>query len=93
VRRGALDDAIATFGKATEAKPQDALAYFNLGRTYELRYYRMRRWIRMSPSEGRWMGNPADVKRAIASYERYVKLGGPFETEARQAMQNLQWIK
>jgi VWFA-related protein len=93
VRRGALDDAIATFGKATEAKPQDALAYFNLGRTYELRYYRMRRWVRMSPSEGHWMGNPVDVKRAIASYERYVKLGGPFVTQARESMQNLQWLK
>jgi VWFA-related protein len=93
VRRGALDEAIATFGKAAEAKPEDALAYFNLGRTYELRYFRMRRWIAYSPSEGRWLGNTADLKHAIASYEQYVKLGGPFETQARQALQNLQWLK
>ncbi|HEY3158043.1 MAG TPA: VWA domain-containing protein, partial [Vicinamibacterales bacterium] len=50
VRRGALDDAIKTFRKATDARPDDALAYFNLGRTYELRYFKMRRY---SPTEAR----------------------------------------
>lgn len=90
VRRGALDEAIATFRRATGAKPEDALAYFNLGRTYELRYFKTRRY---SQSEGRWLANAADIKHAIASYEQYVKLGGPFEAQARQAMQNLQWIK
>jgi VWFA-related protein len=90
VRRGALNDAIATFRKATEAQPDDALAYFNLGRTYELRYLKMRRY---SPSEARWLANPADIKNAIASYEQYVKRGGPYETQAREAIQNLQWVK
>lgn len=93
VRRGALDDAIETFTKATKAKPEDALAYFNLGRTYELRYYKMRRWVRVTSSEGRWVGNNADLKSAVASYERYLTLGGPFEVPARQAIQNLQWVK
>jgi VWFA-related protein len=90
VRRGALDDAIKTFQRATLTSPDDALAYFNLGRTNELRYFKMRRY---SPNEGRWLSNPADVKNAIACYERYVKLGGPYESQAREAMQNLQWIK
>ncbi len=90
VRRGALDDAIKTFRKATDARPDDALAYFNLGRTYELRYFKMRRY---SPTEARWISNPADIKSAIASYEQYVKLGGPYQGHAREAIQNLQWLK
>jgi len=90
VRRGALNDAVGTFRKATETNPDDALAYFNLGRTYELRYFKMRRY---SPSEARWLANPADIKDAIASYEKYVKFGGPYATQAREAIQNLQWVK
>jgi len=90
VRRGALDDAIKTFKRATVAQPDDALAYFNLGRTYELRYFKMRRY---SQTEGRWLSNPSDVKNAIECYDRYVKLGGPYENQAREAIQNLQWIK
>ena len=90
VRRGALDDAIGTFRRATGAHPDEALAYFNLGRSYELRYFKRRRF---SQSDGRWMANSADVKNAIAAYEEYVKLGGPFETQARNAIQNLQWLR
>jgi tetratricopeptide (TPR) repeat protein len=90
VRRGALNEAIGTFKKATETNRDDALAYFNLGRTYELRYFKMRRY---SPSEARWLANPADIKNAIASYEHYVTIGGPYETQAREAIQNLQWVK
>lgn len=90
VRRGALNDAIDTFKRATDVKPEDALAYFNLGRTYELRYVKTRRY---SQSEARWISNRADLGNAIASYEQYVKLGGPFATQAREAIQNLQWLK
>lgn len=90
VRRGALDDAIQTFRKAADANADDALAYFNLGRTYELRYYKTRRYI---PADGQWMGNRQDVKDAVASYERYLRLGGPFSAQARTALQNLQWLQ
>jgi tetratricopeptide (TPR) repeat protein len=90
VRRGALNDAIAAFKKATESKPDDALGYFNLGRTYELRYLKTRRY---SQTEARWLSNPADIKNAIASYEQYVKAGGPFEAQARESILRLQWIK
>ena len=90
VRRGALDDAIGTFRKATVAKPDDALAFFNLGRTYELRYFKRRRY---SPTDARWLADPADIKSAVASYEQYVKLGGPYEAQARTAIHNLQWQK
>lgn len=90
VRRGALDAALDTFRKATNANPDDALAYFNLGRTYQLRYFKTRRY---SQTEGRWLANAADIKNAIASYQQYLKLGGPYEAEAREAMNNLQWVK
>jgi VWFA-related protein len=90
VRRGALNDAIDAFKKATESQPDDALGYFNLGRTYELRYLKMRRY---SQTEARWLSNPADLKNAIASYEQSAKIGGPFEPQAREAILRLQWIK
>ena len=85
-----LNDAIATFKKATESKPDDALGYFNLGRTYELRYLKMRRY---SQTEARWLSNPADLKNAIASYEQSAKIGGQFEPQAREAILRLQWMK
>ena len=90
VRRGSLDDALNSFKKATEAKPDESLAYFNLARTYELRYFKTRRY---SQSQRRWMANSEDVKRALANYELYVKLGGPFEAQAHEAIQALQWVK
>ena len=33
------------------------------------------------------------MKRALADYEEYLKLGGPFQAQAREAIQNLQWVK
>ena len=90
VHRGALNDAITMFKKATESNPDDALGYFNLGRTYELRYLKTRRY---SQTEARWLSNPADIKNAIASYEQYLKTGGPYESQARESILRLQWIK
>jgi len=90
VRRGALDEAVKTFRRATEVKPAEALAYFNLARTYQLRYFKTRRY---SSTEARWMANASDIKNALANYEQYLKLGGPYEVEARRAVQNLQWVR
>jgi VWFA-related protein len=90
VRRGALNDAVDTFRKATTAHPDDGIAFFNLGRTYELRYFKMRRY---SQSEARWLDNPADIRDALAAYEQYVRIGGPYEAQAREAIQKLQWMK
>jgi len=88
VRRNALDDAVDTFQRAVDTRPDEALAYFNLGRTYELRYYKMRRF---SATAARWFDNPADAKKALESYEAYLKIGGPYEDEARTAVGRLQW--
>lgn len=88
VRRGALNDAIDTFGRALERQPKDSLAYFNLARTYELRYHQMRRFSRPG---SRWVDNPADLNKAAENYEAYLKLGGPYEAEARAALERVQW--
>lgn len=90
VRRGTLDDAIRTFEAAIAVNPHDALAYFNVARTYELRYFKLRRY---SPFDGRPVGNKGDIRAAIASYEQYVRLGGPYLEQAREALQNLAWLQ
>lgn len=88
VKRGAVNDALATFERALAADPKDALAYFNLGRTYELRYYQMRRFSRPT---ARWVDNPEDARKAIENYERYLAIGGPYEADARSAVERLRW--
>jgi len=88
VKRGAVNDALATFKRALAADPKDALAYFNLGRTYELRYYQMRRFSRPT---ARWVDNPEDARKAIENYERYLAIGGPYEADARSAVERLRW--
>jgi VWFA-related protein len=90
VRRGTLSDAIRTFESAIRANPDDALAYFNLARTHELRYFKLRRY---SPFDGRPIGNRTDISAAIANYEQYVKLGGPYVDQASQALHNLAWLR
>ena len=87
VRRGTANDAIATFEKRSRSSPKDSLAYLNLGRTYELRYYQMRRFSR--PAAGGWM-SPQDLRRARRYYESYLKLGGPYEADARAALERLE---
>jgi VWFA-related protein len=88
VRRGALNDAIATFERALASAPDEALTHFNLGRTYELRYYQLRRF---STPTARWVDNPADARKAIEHYEAYLKRGGPYEADAQAAIDRLRW--
>jgi VWFA-related protein len=90
VRRNALGDAIDTFEKAAKADPKDPLAFFNLGRTYELRYFAMRRFSRPS---SRWVDNPELLNKAIENYEVCTKLGGPYEADARAAIDRLRSIR
>jgi len=90
VRRGAVNDAIATFEKAVAAQPGDGLAHFNLARTYELRYHQMRRFSRPT---ARWVDNPADRQKAIEHYEAYLGLGGPYEADARAAIERLRSLQ
>lgn len=91
VRRGAFDDAIEVFTTITTSKPGDSLGFFNLGRSYHLRYLRLQQNIALSRIGDKSAIGDDDRKRAIAAYRQYLALGGPFETEARQAIAMLDW--
>ena len=90
VRRGALDDAITAFSKAAAAVPSDPLAFFNLGRAYEMRYVRGQRYV---SSQRRWTASDEDRRKATENYERYVKLGGPYASQAVEAISRLAWTQ
>jgi VWFA-related protein len=90
VRRNALGEAIETFERAARANPQEPLAFFNLGRTYELRYFAMRRFSRPS---SRWVDNPEFLNKAIENYEACTKLGGPYADDARAAVERLRNLR
>jgi VWFA-related protein len=90
IRRDALDDAIAAFTRAAERVPTDALAQFNLGRAYELRYGRSQRYV---SSQRRWTTGDTDRRKAIDHYETYLRMGGPHEAEVRAALLRLEWSK
>jgi VWFA-related protein len=90
VRRRALDEAIAAFTRAADSAPGEALAQFNLARTYELRYGRSRRYV---SSQRRWIPRDADRRKAIEHYETYLEMGGPYAAEVRDALLRLDWSK
>lgn len=91
VRRGALDDAIDVFTKITASKPTDSLGFFNLGRSYHLRYLRLQQNIATSRIGDKSAIGDEDRKKAIAAYKQYLGVGGPFEKEAREAIAALDW--
>jgi VWFA-related protein len=86
--RGALPDAIASFQVAIDAAPQETVSYFNLGRAYELRYFRTRRYIWQAQ---RWISNEKDRTAALENYERYLTFGGPYADAAREGVTRLKW--
>jgi tetratricopeptide (TPR) repeat protein len=88
VRRGALDAAIDSFERATTTAPTDALGYFNLARTHQMRLLKSQRY---DPQMQKWIGGDEDRRRAIASFEKYLQLGGPYERQAREALAALAW--
>lgn len=89
-RRGALDEALASFKKASELQPQDAMTLFNLAKTYELRYVRSMRYV---DSQRAWVSSEEDRKQAEAHYQRCVALGGPYARQAEEALSRLAWAK
>jgi Flp pilus assembly protein TadD len=90
VRRGALDDGIAAFTRAAEVAPDEPLAYFNLGRAYQMRFSRDTRYV---ASQRRWSAPEGDRQKAIEAYQTYLKLGGPYATQAADAIRMLEWAK
>ena len=86
--RGALPDAIAAFKQAIDVAPNEAVSYFNLGRAFELRYFRNRRYIKQTQ---RWIADEKDRVAAIEQYERYLTFGGPYADAAREGVTRLKW--
>jgi VWFA-related protein len=90
VRRGALDDAIEAFSRAADAAPGEPLAYFNLGRAFELRFARGQRYV---SSQRRWTAPDEDRRKAAENYQHYLRLGGPYAGLASEALNRLEWQK
>lgn len=88
VRRGAIDDAVESFRAAVTNAPEDPLGYFNLGRTYHLRFLKSRRYNR---EMRRWFANEEDRTRAIEAFEKCIDLDGTYSAAARDAVAALQW--
>jgi VWFA-related protein len=88
VRRGSLDAAVDAFERATRVQPGDALGYFNLARTCQMRMLKSQRYDRQTE---KWIGGDEDRRKATAAYERYLSLGGPYERQAREALASLAW--
>ena len=87
--RGALDDAVKAFQDAIAAAPDESTSYFNLGRALEMRYYRTRRYVQQLRS---WVSNEHDRTDAIENYRKYLEFGGPFEREAQEGLNRLNWL-
>ena len=88
VTRGALDDAVKSFEKAIALAPKEAVTYFNLAKTFELRYQRTRHYVTQTRT---WVSNKADLENAIANYKRYLEIGGPLADSAREGLTRLEW--
>jgi tetratricopeptide (TPR) repeat protein len=88
VRRGALDSAIESFTHATTLSPSDGLGYFNLGRAHQMRLLKRQRY---NPQAQRWLGGEDDKRKAIANFQKYIELGGPYVQQAQDALKALGW--
>ena len=88
VKRAALDAAVDAFARAIAVAPSDALGYFNLARACQMRFIKQQRYDRQME---KWIGGEADRRRAIANFEKYLQLGGPYERQAKEALAALAW--
>jgi VWFA-related protein len=88
IRRGALDAAIESFVRATTVAPAEALGYFNLARAHQMRLLKSQRY---DPQMQKWIGGDEDRRRAVAMFQKYLQLGGPYERQAREALTTLGW--
>lgn len=90
VSRGALDEGIAKLAQAAALAPDDPLMHLNLGRAYQMRFIRGRRYV---TSQRRWVAPDDDRKKAAEAFQRCIALGGPYAQQAREALNLLEWSK
>jgi hypothetical protein len=53
-----------------------------------MRMLKSQRYDRQSE---KWIGGEDDRRRAVAAYEQYLKIGGPYERQAKEALASLNW--
>jgi hypothetical protein len=46
---------------------------------------------RYDPLMQKWIGGDEDRRRAVAMFQKYLQIGGPYETQAHQALASLAW--
>jgi hypothetical protein len=80
---------VKSFQSAVTIAPQDATAYFNLGKALELRYIRSRRYVQQLRS---WVSREPDRLAAIENYDKYIAMGGVYIDAARAGVARLNWI-
>jgi hypothetical protein len=79
---------VHSFEEAVASAPNDAVAYFNLAKAYELKYWKYRRFVSQTRQ---WIANGNDRNKAIDNYNRYLAIGGPLENSAREGLTRLNW--
>lgn len=90
IRQIALDAAIKSFDRATKLAPADPVGYFNLGRAYQMRFAAKQRDVPQTRHEN---AGAAARDKSVAAYQQYLKLHGPYEVQAREAIATLQSTK
>jgi tetratricopeptide (TPR) repeat protein len=86
---GDLDEAIKTFKDAIVIAPDDTIAYLNLGKSLEMRYFKNRRYL---SGPRLWVSDENIRRDAIKSYEQYLALGGPYADQASESLTNLRTL-
>jgi hypothetical protein len=67
----------------------EAIACYNLAKTYELRSVRAERLKKVGPGSGAGATALEDRIQAVAYYQRVVTLGGPLVEQAKEGLRRL----
>ena len=59
-----------------------------LGRALQMRLLKSQRY---DPQLQKWAGGDADRKRAVEAFRKYLDIGGPYTSQARDALVTLGW--
>jgi tetratricopeptide (TPR) repeat protein len=86
---GAWDDAIKVFAEATAVAPNETITYLNLGKSLEMRYFKLRRYLQ---APRLWVTDERDREGALKNYEHYVAAGGPYAAQAREGNSRLKAV-
>ena len=75
-------------GADLTGKPPYRVARHGLARTHQMRLLKSQRYDQQMQ---KWIGGDEDRRRAVANFQKYLALGGPYERQAREALASLSW--